>query len=55
MYEVFEAVTAINDRMTQIAVAAEQHTSAVSEVKEQMSINDNVRGANKLSVILKAK
>ncbi len=50
VYEVSEAVTAINDRMTQIAVAAEQHTSAVSEVKESMmSINDNVRGANKLS------
>lgn len=50
VYEVTEAVAGINDRMTQIAVAAEQHTSAVSEVKESMvSINDNVRDANKLT------
>ncbi|WP_287816382.1 methyl-accepting chemotaxis protein [Idiomarina sp.] len=50
VYEVTEAVTGINDRMTQIAVAAEEHTSAVSEVKDSMiSINDNVRSANKLT------
>ncbi|MBF39230.1 methyl-accepting chemotaxis protein [Idiomarina sp. UBA4520] len=50
VYEVTEAVTGINDRMTQIAVAAEEHTSAVSEVKDSMmSINDNVRSANRLT------
>lgn len=50
VFEVTEAVSGINDRMTQIAVAAEQHTTAVSEVKESMiSINDNVRDANQLT------
>lgn len=48
--EVTEAVAGINDRMTQIAVAAEEHTTAVTEVKESMvSINDNVRDANRLT------